>query len=54
MAGHVGLDGYAITWLEAGDGRMDRNDLAGRFVAEDVIVLNDHRANATGVPEMDV
>ena len=54
VANDVGLDGDAVTDLERGDGRVDSDDFAGRFVAEDVVAVDNHGADAACMPEVDV
>lgn len=54
VADDVRLDGYAVAGFQGCDGGVDGEDYAGGFVAEDVVVLDDHGADAAGVPEVDV
>ncbi len=53
-ADKVGFDGDAVAGFEGGDGRVGGEDYAGGFVAEDVVVFDDHGADAAGVPEVNV
>lgn len=54
VADDVGLDGYAVAGLEVRYGGVGGDDGAGGLVAEDVVVGDDHGANAAGVPEVDI
>lgn len=54
VADNIRLNGYSVSRLQMSDGGMHGNDLAGRLVAEDVVALNDHRADTSVVPEMHV
>lgn len=54
MAGDVGLDCDAVAGLEGGDGGVDGEDCAGRFMAEDLVGFYYHRPDAAGMPEVDV
>lgn len=54
VADDVGLDGDAVAHFQRGDGRVHGNDFAGRLVAEDVVALDNHGADAACVPEVDV
>lgn len=53
-ARNVGLDGDAIANLEVGNGRVDGDDITGRFVAQDVVALDNHGTNAAGVPKVNI
>jgi hypothetical protein len=53
-AGDVGLDGDPVAHLEMGDGGVHSDNLAGRLVAKDVVTFDDHRANATSMPEVNI
>ena len=54
VADEARFDCDAIANFEVGNGGMGGEDYACRFVAEDVRIFNDHRADAAGVPEVDV
>ena len=54
VADQVGLDGDAVANFVGLHGGVDGEDDTGGFVAEDVVVLDDHGADAAGVPEVDV
>jgi hypothetical protein len=51
---NVGFNGDAVAEFEVGDVGSDRDNLTGRFVTEDVVSSDDHGANATSVPKVDV
>jgi hypothetical protein len=53
-ADDVGLDGDTVTDLERLDVVVDGNNDACRLVAENVVVGDNHGANAAGVPEVDI
>lgn len=54
-AGDVGFDGDAVADAQGGDGRVGGDDLAGGFVAQDVVGADNHGgAYAAGVPEVDI
>jgi hypothetical protein len=53
-ADDVGLDGNTVTDLEGLDVVVDGNNDACRLVAENVVVGDNHGANAAGVPEVDI
>ena len=53
-ADDVGLDGNAVADLQRLDVVVDGNNDACRFVAEYVVVFNNHRADAAGVPEVNI
>ena len=54
VADEAWFDGYAVAGGEVGDGGVSCEDDAGGFVAEDVVVCDDHGADGAGVPEVDV
>lgn len=54
VADQAGFDGDAIAGLEVCDGGMSCEDDTSGFVAEDVVIGDDHGANGTGMPEVDV
>ena len=54
VADEAWLNGDAVADFKVGDGGVGGEDYAGGFVAEDVGVLDDHGADAAGVPEVDV
>lgn len=54
VADEARFDGYAVAGGEVGDGRVGCEDDAGGFVAEDVVVCDDHGADGAGTPEVDV
>ena len=53
-ADDVGLDGNAVADLEGLDVVVNGNNDASRLVAEDVVVLDNHGADAAGVPEVHI
>jgi hypothetical protein len=53
-ADDVGLNGNTVTDLEGLDVVVDGNNDACRLVAENVVVFDNHGADATGVPEVDI
>lgn len=54
IADDVGLDGNAVADFEMGDIGGHGNDLACRFVAQDMVSGDNHRADTAIVPEVDV
>lgn len=54
VADDIRFDGDAVSDLQVFDRRMLGDDDAGGFVAQNVIVCDDHGTDAPGVPEMDV
>ena len=54
VADQARFDGDAVADFEVGDGGVGGEDDAGGFVAEDVVVFDDHGADAAGVPEVDI
>ncbi|TKW52727.1 hypothetical protein CTA1_11257 [Colletotrichum tanaceti] len=53
-AGHAGLDGDAVAGLEVPDALAAADDDAGGLVADDAVALEDERADAARLPEVDV
>lgn len=54
IANDVRLNSNPVANLEICDRRMNCDDLSCRLVAENVVALYDHRANAASVPEMNI
>ena len=54
VAGERRFNGHSVAGFQVGDGGMDGEDFAGGFMAQDVVVCDDHGANAAGMPEVDV
>lgn len=54
VADDLGLDGDPVADLDILDAGVDSNDLAGGLVAQDMIAFDDHGADATMLPEVDV
>ena len=54
IADDVGLNGDAVAGFQRLNGGVDGEDDTSGFVAEDVIIFNDHWADAAGMPEVDV
>lgn len=54
IADHVGLHSDAVADFEGFDVVCNGDDDAGGFVAEDVVVCDNHGADTAGVPEMDI
>jgi hypothetical protein len=54
IADDVGLDGDTVANLEVGYGGVNCDDVACGFVAENVVVLDNHGANAASVPEVNI
>ena len=48
------FNGDTVTRLKVRDGGMSCENNTSRFVAEDMIIRDDHGPNGTGMPEMDV
>lgn len=54
VADNLGLNGDPVANLEVLDTGVDSNDLARGLVAQNVIAFDDHGADATMLPEVDV
>ena len=54
VADHIRFNGDAVARGEVRDGGVDGEDFARGFVPEDVVVGDDHGADAASVPEVDV
>lgn len=53
-ARHTGLHGHAVARLQACDALAAPDDHARCFVAQDAVSLEDERADAAGLPEVDI
>ncbi len=54
VADEARFDGHAVAYFEVSDGGVGGEDYARGFMAEDMGFLDDHGADAAGVPEVDV
>ena len=54
VADDIGFDGDAVAGFEVRYARVGCDHSASRFVTENVIPLDDHRADAASVPEVDI
>lgn len=53
-AGDVGLDSDTIANLEVLDGGVNGDNITSRFVAQDVVALDNHGTDTTSVPEVNI
>ena len=54
MAGDVWLNGYLVAGLEMRYRGVDGENLASRFVTEDMLICDNHGADATCMPKMHI